>query len=67
VPVPQFVIDEGRTHLAMRVEQLGRPLDPDDRVFGNQQDPTEGLNRDSFRKWVMVPQPNHRQANTGCS
>lgn len=54
-PVPQFVMEEGPAHLDMRVEQLGRPLEPDDWVFGNQQDPPEGLNRASFRKWVMVP------------
>lgn len=28
---------------------------PDDWVFGGQQHPEEGLNRDSFRKWVVVP------------
>ena len=55
VPVPQFVMEEAAAHLDMRAKQLGRSLEPEDWVFGNQQDPAEGLNRDSFRKWVMVP------------
>jgi integrase len=24
-------------------------------VFGGQRDPADGLNRDSFRKWAMIP------------
>lgn len=55
VPLPRFLVAEAETHLAMRAAQLGRELDGDDWVFGNQAGPAEGLNRDSFRKWVMVP------------
>jgi integrase len=55
VPIPRVVIDEGAAHLAERAEKLGRPLESDDWVFGNQQDPAEGPNRDSFRKRVVVP------------
>lgn len=55
MPISRFVAAEAEAHLALRVAQLARPLHPDDWVFGGQADPADGLNRDSFRKWVMLP------------
>ncbi len=55
VPLPRMVAAAGEAHLAARAGQLERPLGPDDWVFGGQKDPADGLNRDSFRKWAMVP------------
>lgn len=54
-PLPRFVVRQAEEHFAMRAGQLGRALGPDDWVFGGQDDPAEGLNRDSFRKWVVLP------------
>lgn len=55
VPLPRFVAAEAEAHLVLRAAQLGRPLTGDDWIFGGQADPADGLNRNSFRKWVMVP------------
>jgi integrase len=55
VPLPRFVAAQAEEHLAARAGQLGRALGPDDWVFGGQRDPADGLNRDSFRKWAMIP------------
>lgn len=55
VPLPRFVAAQAEDHLAARAGQLGRALGPDDWVFGGQRDPADGLNRDSFRKWAMIP------------
>jgi integrase len=55
VPLPRFVAAQAEAHLTARTAQLERSLVPDDWVFGGQNDPAAGLNRDSFRKWVMLP------------
>lgn len=55
VPLPRFLIEAAGTHLGIHAEQLGRALGPDSWEFGGQDDPAEGLNRDSFRNWVVLP------------